>query len=311
MDPAVSVVLPTQNRSSMLRQALRSALDQEGVGLEMIVVDDGSSDDTPEVLERVEDERLRVIRHERAQGVSRARNAGIERANGEWIAFLDDDDLWAPGKLRAHLDQSAEGGWTFSYSGAIVIDERMDATRRTHPPGGDVVGRLLLGSNVIGSPSAVLLRADLLELAGGFDERLPQMEDWDLWIRAASVGRPGLVPEPLVAYREHSENARMASGDKRLQALFELMRDKHAAAARQAGVKFGDAWLDRWTASQDVDGGRRLRATARYLRAAGQTRTPRDLARALAALGGDTAERLGRRLIALKTRRPDWLDRYA
>src|SRR4051812_3505416 len=99
MAPQVSIVLPTHNRTSMLQQALGCALDQEGVDLEVIVVDDGSSDDTPEVLGRVEDERLRVIRNERPQGVSRARNSAIERANGDWIAFLDDDDLWAPGKL--------------------------------------------------------------------------------------------------------------------------------------------------------------------------------------------------------------------
>src|SRR4051794_37222555 len=93
--PQVSVILPTHNRSSMLRQALRSALDQERVDLEVIVVDDGSTDDTQEVLSRTYDERLSVIHNERPVGVARARNAAISRARGEWVAFLDDDDLWA------------------------------------------------------------------------------------------------------------------------------------------------------------------------------------------------------------------------
>jgi glycosyltransferase involved in cell wall biosynthesis len=309
--PLVSVVVPTQNRSAMLQQALSSVLDQEGVELELIVVDDGSSDATPQVLEQIDDDRLEVLRHERPLGVSRARNAGIARARGEWIAFLDDDDLWAPGKLRTQLSHAAEHGTTFSYSAAVAIDDRMSATRLTHPPGPDAVKRLLFGGNVIGSPSVVLLSADLLARVGGFDERLPPMEDWDLWIRAASAGRPGLITEPLAAYREHGENAMTVTEEARMRALFALLRDKHAAAAREVGVDFGDAWLDRWTASQNLAAGRRVRAAAGYLRRAARGRNRRDLARGLAALGGERVERLGRRLVARRTQAPDWLTRDA
>jgi glycosyltransferase involved in cell wall biosynthesis len=311
VNPQVSVVVPTLNRAGMLRQALCSALDQEDVELEVIVVDDGSTDETPEMLGQLGDERIRVIRHPRPEGVARARNAGIESATGEWIAFLDDDDLWAPGKLHAHLACSEERGLTLSYSAAVVIDRRMEATRLTHPPAGDVVGHLLWGGNVIGSPSVVVVQADLISQVGGFDQQLAPMEDWDLWIRAASAGRPGLIPEPLVAYREHGANARAVTEQARLRELFELMRVKHGGAARRAGAEFGDAWLERWAAAQDLEGGRRVSAMRRYLGAAAHSRSMRDLARALAALGGGPAGRLGTRLIALKTRRPDWLDRYA
>src|SRR6266487_2827744 len=111
----VSVVLPTRNRSSMLMQALSSALGQEDVRVEVIVIDEGSSDDTPERLERIEDERLSVLRHDPAKGVAPARNAAIARANGEWIAFLDDDDLWAPQNLRTQLAAAGQGGHSLSY----------------------------------------------------------------------------------------------------------------------------------------------------------------------------------------------------
>jgi glycosyltransferase involved in cell wall biosynthesis len=309
--PQVSAVVPTQNRSAMLEQALRSALEQEDVELEVIVVDDGSADETPAVLARIDDPRLTVIRHERPLGVSRARNAGISRARGEWIAFLDDDDLWAPGKLRTQLSDAAEHGVTFSYSAAVAIDDRMSATRLTHPPGPEAVRRLLFGGNVIGSPSVVLLTAELLGRAGDFDERLPLMEDWDLWIRVASLGTPGLIPEPLAAYREHGQNTMSGAENARARELFELLRERHAAAAQVAGVEFGDAWLDRWAASRDLAAGHRFRAAAGYLRRAVRGRDRRDLARALIALGGDRLERLGRRAVSRRTHPPEWLARYA
>jgi hypothetical protein len=132
-----------------------------------------------------------------------------------------------------------------------------------------------------------------------------------MWIRAASLGRPGFIPEPLVAYREHGENAMNVTEGARMRELFELLREKHATAARQAGVEFGDAWLDRWTASQDLAAGHRLRAAAGYLRRAVRGRDRRDLARALVALGGDRVEWLGRQALARRTSPPDWLARYA
>ena len=94
--PEVTVVVPTRNRASMLEQALRSVAGQRDVDLEAVVVDDGSTDDTQAVIAAMGDRRLRLIRHQRPQGVSTARNRGVADARGHWVAFLDDDDLWAP-----------------------------------------------------------------------------------------------------------------------------------------------------------------------------------------------------------------------
>ena len=109
--PVVSVVIPTADRWPLLSTcALRSALGQHDVEHEVIVVDDGSSDETPRRLEELGDPRLRILRHATRQGVSQARNTAIEAARGEWIAFLDDDDLWSPRKLRVQLDLGAATG---------------------------------------------------------------------------------------------------------------------------------------------------------------------------------------------------------
>ena len=115
MSPAtrVSVVIPTRNRCSLLARALECVQRQRGVEVEAVVVDDGSEDGTSEYLKRVSGVELAVVRHKRPRGVATARNAGVERASASWVAFLDDDDLWAPDKLArqvAALDARAGAG---------------------------------------------------------------------------------------------------------------------------------------------------------------------------------------------------------
>ena len=205
--PQVSVVLPTRNRSAMLRKSLRSALDQDGMGLEVIVIDDGSSDDTAEQLARIDDQRLTVLRNDPPQGVARARNAAIERARGEWIAFLDDDDLWAPGYLRAQLATAAEQGLSLCYSGRIEIDERGDVINNAYCPRLAAVSpRQSARQQRDRRPHRRRrCRADLLAAESVASTSVsPAFADWDLWIRAARGGRGRApAPEPLVAYRNH------------------------------------------------------------------------------------------------------------
>jgi glycosyltransferase involved in cell wall biosynthesis len=308
--PQVSVVLPTRNRSSMLMQALSSALGQDGVQLEVVVIDEGSSDDTPEQLERTEDERVRVLRHDPAKGVAPARNAAIARARGEWIAFLDDDDLWAPHNLRTQLAGAAEGGHSLSYCRRIEIDDRGVVRNVSHRTRADDLARRLLSNNVVGTPSGVLVRADVLERVGVFDERLSALADWDLWLRAAAGGSAVACQQPLVAYRHHPQNM-MTTDAPAIIAEFELLREKHREAARRAGVEFGATWLTRWQAARDLAAGRRLSAAGAFLRSGVRHRDRRDLARAAGALGGDLLQRVGRAAERRSTTRPDWLDRYA
>ncbi|SHF68048.1 Glycosyl transferase family 2 [Desulfacinum infernum DSM 9756] len=196
----VSVIIPTHNRARMVREAVESVLAQKDARFELIVVDDGSTDETPEALGPHRD-RLRFIRQEN-RGVSAARNRGIQVARGEWIAFLDSDDLWLPGKLRAQLS-------FFEEHPDLLICQTEEVWirngRRWNPkkyhakPSGYCFGRLL--ERCLVSPSAVMIHRRVLNEVGLFDETLPACEDYDLWLRIGCRRPIGLVPEPLVIKR--------------------------------------------------------------------------------------------------------------
>jgi glycosyltransferase involved in cell wall biosynthesis len=202
----VSVVIPTHNRCALLPLTLDSALSQRDVDLEVIVVDDGSTDGTRELLRRVENPRVRVLRHEMALGVSAARNRGIEEARGRWVAFLDDDDLWAPRKLSLQLDALRESGQQWVYAGTveITIDNRVFDGRPPFTP--DEVMREITTRNMVHAGSSnVVVNKDWLPRPA-FDGSLHHSPDWDLWIRLARLGRPACVARPLLAYRLHPGN---------------------------------------------------------------------------------------------------------
>jgi glycosyltransferase involved in cell wall biosynthesis len=140
--------------------------------------------------------------------VSAARNRGIEEARGEWIAFLDDDDLWAPDKLALQLDALRQTGRLWAYTGHVNITSDHRVLGGAPPCAPDTVQRDLRRTNLIpGGGSSVLTRADLVRGLGGFDENLGILEDWDLWIRLAREGRPAWVRRPLVGYRIHGTNS--------------------------------------------------------------------------------------------------------
>ncbi len=133
MIPEVSAVVPTKDRWPLLERALRSVLAQDGVVVEAIVVDDGSTDGTRERLEAWGDPRVRYLRHERSEGVSRARNRGTEAARAPYVAFLDDDDVWAPDHLNRLLSALPPGG-SFAFARHYVVDlEREDPQPRRRP----------------------------------------------------------------------------------------------------------------------------------------------------------------------------------
>jgi glycosyltransferase involved in cell wall biosynthesis len=205
--PQVSVVLPTHNRPRMLALTLHSVLWQEEVELEVVVVDDGSRDDVRGVVDRVGDARARVFRHERPLGVSAARNRGVAEARGRWIAFLDDDDLWAPDKLLAQLQSADEEGRRWAYVGAVNVTEDLRVLGGAPPSSPDEIARRLPQANLIpGGCSGVVVRGDLLPTMP-FDGSYRHFADWDLWIRLASVDQPAGVTRPLVGYRIHGANA--------------------------------------------------------------------------------------------------------
>lgn len=201
--PRVSVVVPCYNAERYLASALDSALAQEGVALELLVADDGSSDGTSDLLARYGD-RVHVL-HQDHRGPSAARNACLRAARGEYLALLDADDRFRPGKLArqaAVLDARPDVGLV--YTGWRVIDA--DGAVLPHQgwsrEDGDVRRRLLLGN--LAHPVAVMLRRAPVLDAGGFDESLQVNEDWDLFLRLALRGmRWACVDEALSEYRVH------------------------------------------------------------------------------------------------------------
>lgn len=201
--PEVSVVVPAYNAGRFLRESLGSVLAQTFQDLEVVVVDDGSKDDTPAVVLSFGDA-VRYVRQEN-QGVSAARNRGIELSQGRFVAFLDADDIWSPEKLERQMACLAEGGACYSAFRRIGPDGG-DRGRSSAPRRGTLLEHLLLVGNVVGTPSTVVVERSLLTQSGGFDRQLSQCADWDLWIRVALVAEFQYVDEPLVRYREHGGN---------------------------------------------------------------------------------------------------------
>jgi len=301
----VTVVIPTKDRWPLLSRSLASVLGQEDVDFEVIVVDDGSADGTLERLGELPDPRLRVLRHERCMGVASARNLGVAHARAKWVAFLDDDDFWAPRKLRAQLD-GARSGANLVYTGMIVIDDR-DGLVETCPLDPDDLRRTLARHNFLGAPSTVMVSTDLVRRAGGFDERLSALADWDLWLRLIFDEGAILVacPEPLVAYVLHAENMHRAQAES-IMAEFRYLAAKH----RRYGRQVGGPTLFQWVAGSQRRSGRRGHAARTYLESAARYRKPGDLARGVGVLLGERAMALGRHQTAPPLERvPTWVSR--
>ena len=202
----ISVVIPTRDRTAMLTTALRSALAQDGVTFEIIVVDDGS-DQAVMPQSRDLNGRLVLRRHPNPRGVSAARNTGIALARGQWIAFLDDDDVWAPTKLARQLAAASASDRNWVYAGHVDVDADLGLMGGDPPPNPEEVMELITSHNSVpAGASNVVVRSTALARAGGFDVGLQVHEDWDLWIRLARLGSPASVPEPLVALRWHASN---------------------------------------------------------------------------------------------------------
>jgi glycosyltransferase involved in cell wall biosynthesis len=205
---AVSVVIPTHDRKNLLLLAIRSVLRQRGVEVEVIVVDDGSTDGSWETVRSMNDPRIRILHHGSSLGVATARNAGAAAAVGSWIAFLDDDDLWSPNKLSEQLTAAEEAGSSWVYAGAVTIDLHGRLLEGDPPPSPESLVSELPRRNLMpaGSSNVTIRASDLISI-GGFDPDLRHLADWDLWLRMASVSRPALANKPLVGYRIHPAQA--------------------------------------------------------------------------------------------------------
>ena len=223
--PLVSVIIPTYNRGWVIKEAIDSVLDQDFSDYELIVVDDGSDDNTPAVLAAYE-KKFTVLRQPN-KGVSAARNRDIAAASGQLIAFLDSDDLWLPQKLSTQVK-------FFQDHPDAVINQtqerwvrkgvRVNPKKRHHKFSGMIFEQSLALCLV--SPSAVMIKKSLFEVVGVFDESLPACEDYDLWLRISCRYPVHLIDSPLIIKRGgHADQLSRAAGlDKyRIQSLVKIL----------------------------------------------------------------------------------------
>jgi glycosyltransferase involved in cell wall biosynthesis len=241
MTPAISVIIPTHNRRAMLREALSSVAAQRGASFEVIVVDDGSTEGTWQDLSGhelpVHFDDVRAVRTER-RGPAAARNRGIALARGRLIAFLDSDDLWMPEKLaRQSLFMRNNPDCLISQTGETWMRDgrRVNPGRRHRKRPGDIFIDSLRTCLI--SPSAAILRRELLDEVGGFDEDMAACEDYDLWLRILARHEVGLLDEPLTVRRAGHPgqlSATVAALDRfRILALAKLLADASLEAARR------------------------------------------------------------------------------
>lgn len=193
----ISVIIPTWNRAERLVNALQSVFSQSLPPAEVIVVDDGSTDNTREIIHRQFPDARYLFQQNK--GVSGARNTGIKAASGDWIALLDSDDHWQPDKLEQHCEQLRTWpDYKICHSDEIWIrnGRRVNAMKKHAKQGGHIF-RQCLPLCVI-SPSAVLIHRDLFNEVGLFDERLPACEDYDLWLRICALHPVLYIDKPLI-----------------------------------------------------------------------------------------------------------------
>jgi glycosyltransferase involved in cell wall biosynthesis len=203
-NPLVSVILPTHNRTKFLRHAIKSVLAQTERNIELIVVDDASTDETNVVLNQLAciDTRIKILRNPESLGGGGARNVGIAASSGEWVAFLDDDDEWVATKLRTQLDELTANSATVACSCSYKLYYSSGSSKVVDPPENITLNQLLRG-NYLGGASMCMCSREALLGIGGFDEKFRSGQDWDFWVRLRQAGDIVVCKEPLVEYRNH------------------------------------------------------------------------------------------------------------
>jgi len=226
--PGLSVIIPTYNRAPLVKEAVASVLAQTWRDFEVLVVDDASRDGTAEALAAF-GSRIRLLRSPSRLGVAAARNLGISAARGQWLAFLDSDDLWRPEKLARQMAYLAglpelvlcQTEETWERQGLKV-----NQPRSHRKIGGWIFFQSL--ERCLVSPSAVILHRTVFQKHGGFDENLPAAEDYDLWLRLSWRYQIGLLPEALVIKRggrDDQLSAQWGLDRFRIRALLKLLDD--------------------------------------------------------------------------------------
>lgn len=226
----ISVVIPTHNRSTLLSRALESVLNQTFKDVEIIIVSDGSTDNTDEIVGDYQKKHgnIKFIEINPGKGANNARNKGIEASKGDYIAFLDDDDEWEPEKLEYQMNVfNSDDSVGLVYTGIKVIYVKEDITYYSMSGyKGDLSKEILL-KNVIGATPSVMVRKAVLEKSGYFDYDMPAKQDYDLWIRICQISKVGFVDKPLVNYYNYSGEKQISLSTEKHEKAIEIIDSKY------------------------------------------------------------------------------------
>ena len=205
--PKVSVIIPTYNSSSTIGETLQSVFKQTYSDFEILLINDGSTDDLMEVLKNFKDSRLQILHYENG-GLTAARNRGIDRASGDYLIFLDADDLWSSDKLKSHVEaldnaQKTDPKAGVVYSWSYFLDSETGACYVNHPKPyeGNVLSKVL-ERNFLESGSNPMITREAINSVGYFNNDFLGVSDWDYWIRLAKQWHYVLIPERQVFYRQ-------------------------------------------------------------------------------------------------------------
>lgn len=226
----ISIVIPTHNREDLLERAVRSVLNQTIRDIEIIVVSDGSTDNTDQLIRDLqqEDERIVYEAYPEAKGANYARNKGIQLATNEYIAFLDDDDEWAEDKLQKQLDVfkgNEEMGLVYTGSTIIYVNEELSYENIPSKQGD--LSKDILFKNLIGTTSTVMVKSSVIEQAGSFDTDMEALQDYDLWIRICQITKVGVVKEACINYYNYTGKKQISQHTEKYEKSIEEIEKKY------------------------------------------------------------------------------------
>ncbi len=257
-----SVVIPTSNRKNRLLRTIRSIQAQTYQSLEIVVSNDGSTDGTPEVVDALNDARIVLVSSDHRTGVSNARNRGIAASSGEFVAFCDDDDFWAPGKLAGQIEQLNKDRSDWAYCFEVVVDDVLRPRYEWKPlPGENFMQRISSGNTIPGGCSGVVARRRLLDDTGWFDPEFSMFADWELWVRFAAVSEPSVWPSAGVLYVVHP--SQMTRDMRTVEAEFHRVLSRiepHRSAHGHLEVEPIYLWVGakQWQSGRRLDAARML-----------------------------------------------------
>jgi len=233
MKPLISIIIPTYNRANLLVKAIKSVFSQTYKNFELIIVNDGSTDNTKQIIDNFKKQtnKIKYI-WEINSGTAKAKNTGIKNTEGKYIAFLDSDDEWLPKKLEKQLElfkKSTNSNLGFVGCNTFIIDKKNNKKLIYKIPKYKNIFYALLINNFICSCSSVMVKKSVLDKIDFFDENLKIGEDWDMWIRIAQKYNFDFVNEPLLKYNIHSGNLSSAFAiekkEKNIQSIFDKYKE--------------------------------------------------------------------------------------